>query len=142
MTINGLRKRATKATPGPWRVGYASGRCTIDHKHGGDACDYRVTGYENRDPSWHHVTQVKPIGSPTKDCQMIAGQYDHDAGGVLVRADSEYIAALPPEVALALLDVVDAATKTHRTLVARGNVRLDPLAEALAAVAALLSKQK
>lgn len=111
MTIHELRERATKATKGPWRVGYASGRCTMDHKHAMKVCDYRVTGYEDETPSWHHVTQVKPIGSPTKDCQMIAGQYDYDSGGIIERADSEYIAALPPEVVLAMLDVVDASAK-------------------------------
>jgi hypothetical protein len=96
----GLRGLAMAATPGPWRVGFWSGRCLKEHVHRGsetsraDPCVY--------DPSFCPTEDNMIAGAD--GVNVVEGNYD---GSVISASNAAYIAAASPSVVIGLLDEND-----------------------------------
>lgn len=85
-----IEARCNAATPGPWRVGYATGRCTLPHVHGVGDCDYRVSWWD--DEELHNITRDAPVGAPHGDAVKVCGNYSVESGGVVYECDAAFIA--------------------------------------------------
>ena len=116
MDLNKLKELAEKATPGPWKSGYWSGQCHLKHEHGRGVCDYQYSFVEPTDDyGWDTICMAdEPIQHITTTSEY----------GALSRDDSSYIAALNPQVALALIEVVEAAPKGCDCGIAIGDPRI------------------
>lgn len=92
-----LRSLALKATPGHRVQGMVSGRCHVKHAHGLGQCSYEYTIATDDDYARRFVSiepNVTLIGSD-------------DNGPILGEADAAFIAALSPDVVIALLDQLE-----------------------------------
>jgi hypothetical protein len=106
MNLEELRELASRATPGPWRVGFWGGRCHKEHVHRGsetsraDPCVY--------DPSFCPTEDNMIAGA--NGVNVVEGNYD---GSVISASNAAYIAAASPSVVIGLLDEVERLTAMH-----------------------------
>lgn len=104
-----IEARCQKATPGPWRVGGPSFRCVLVHgangRHGQGNCRYTFSGWFDND---HEISADRGYTASNEQgdtSSMIAGTYDYDTGGILVREDAEFIAAARSDVPSLIAEV-------------------------------------
>lgn len=90
LDLAAIEARCNAATPGPWRVGYATGRCTLPHVHGVGDCDYRVSWWDEE--QLHDITRDAPVGAPYDDAVKVCGNYNVESGGVVHECDAAFIA--------------------------------------------------
>ena len=133
-----LRKLAEAATPGVWFCDQPS---SYDDAYPADECpcrwddsgEYEYVG-ELADGGhvhlYHKIHQIRAGG------EYVATNYDYENGGIVTRADRDYIIAAQPARVLALLDELDAAEQARRKAVdAHGQASV-----ALAAVQATVAR--
>jgi hypothetical protein len=87
--IEDIQARVDVATAGPWRKGWPSFYCTLDHQHGGRKCVYQFHGWnENEHEIFQDGLADGDVGSGVK----IAGNYDYEEGGIVKSDDADFIA--------------------------------------------------
>lgn len=113
--LDALEALAKAATPGPWRRGYSSGRCVVDHNNGRGGghdrgqCDHRYVGWIDDE---HHISRdpgYEAVGAPYILRQDVCGNFDYEEGGVIEPKDAVFIAAADPSTVLALIARLRAA---------------------------------
>lgn len=106
-----LRKLAEAATPGVWTCDQPSSydlaypadecRCRWD-----DSGEYEYVGELEGGGHVHLYHEIHRIGAGD---EYVAGNYDYEDGGIVARADRDYIIAAQPATVLALLDELNTA---------------------------------
>ena len=133
-----LRALAEAATPGVWFCDqpssydllYPADECSCRWDDSGE-CEYvgelADGGHVHL---YHNIHQIRAGG------EYVAGNYDYADGGIVTRADRDYIIAAQPARVLALLDELDAHEQARRKAVdAHGQASV-----ALAAVQATVAR--
>ena len=96
--LDELEAKAKAATPGPWRTGYLSKRCLMDHKHEGKAtCKYEPWQWIDDDGFEREVSTIH--GQPVVS-------WDADHSSLPETADAAFIAAANPAIVLSLIALV------------------------------------
>lgn len=91
-----LATRDADGTPGPWRTGRMDRRCTMNHAHSRDVCDYQPVGWSDEAEYFGRYV------STAKGLEVVGG---NDYGPMLSRDDARLVAemrtALPALLAIA-----------------------------------------
>lgn len=104
-----IAERASKATPGPWRIGAPFFQCLLDHpgeRHGAGKCRYTFQGWQESDSHEIHrdISYTPETEHTAAHDGQICGHWDYDFGGVVREADAAFIAAAREDVPRLLAD--------------------------------------
>lgn len=95
--LDEIKERASRATPGPWRLGTTTYRCKLDHGkgtggHGGSECIYTFDGWWESGCGYDVSVDKEPATRNEDDESLICGQWNYEYGGVKKKDDAEFIA--------------------------------------------------
>jgi len=134
LDLAAIKARCNAATPGPWRVGWVAGRCTLPHVHGVGDCDYRVSWWDDED--FHTIARDIPVGAPYDDAVKVCGNYNVESGGVVHECDAAFIAHAREDIPALLARVRELEMKVLALRLVRDQLKNAEPIERAAAVRA------
>jgi hypothetical protein len=107
-----IKARTEAATRGPWRTGYASTNCKVDHGkgfggHNGKDCRYTFSFWMDGEYGERSISRAldhRP-GDEVPPDSLVCGMWGYEDGGVRLPVDADFIAAARDDVPALVAEV-------------------------------------